>query len=298
MSWQLVARKDFEDVVRSRMFWAVIGVPMLLLVIAAFGVATENLDEIGQELVYDMFNNLGSQLLVPIMALMFGYLAIAAERQSGSLRILFGLTHNRRDVLIGKLASRSAAMVTAMLVASAVIVGLIMYLFGSLDVELFLKFLGLTVLLALSFTGIAVGISSMTGSRSRAMGGAAGIYVVFMILWYPAVAILHYALEGELAGVEAPNWYLGLLMLNPLNAYSEALGQAAGEYFGSFISWPTIVEDIPQELLTEQTTLLLSNRAAEAPFYLDGWFAGFVMLVWFVVPVAVGHYKFERADLN
>lgn len=298
MSWRLVARKDFEDVIRSWMFWTIIGVSLLLMVIVTFGVATGDMNQIGQNLVYVLFNSLGSQLVIPIMALIFGYMAIAGERQSGSLRILFGLSHNRWDVMVGKLLSRSGVMVIGTLLSCAVVGALIVMLFDSFEVGTFLTFVVLTTLLALTFTGIAIGISSTTGTRARAMGGAIGSYVGFMLLWHPFVAILHYVIEGELVGLEAPNWYLGLLAVNPLTAYRETLGQQLDQYLSALIGWPNIVEDVPPSAMAEEGTLLLTNRASDAPFYLTDWFAVAVLLAWFAVPVALGYWRFQKADLN
>jgi len=298
MSWALVARKDFEDAIRSRKFWSIIGVSLLFLVIVAFGAGTGD-TEGGGELVYQLFNSIGSQMVVPVTGLVFGYLAVAGERESGSLRVLFGLTHGRRDVMIGKLLSRVGMMVVAMLVSAVVVAGLVVALFEGFDVGVFLAFTVLTVLLAIAFTGIAVGISAATGTRARAMAGAVGSYVAFLVLWYPAVAIVHYVLEGELAGVTLPDWYLGALMLNPLIAYSEALGGVLERYLSGFIGWPFVVEDVPREALADDTALLLSNRAAgKAPFFVSEWFAVLVLIAWFVVPVAVGYWRFEAADLN
>jgi len=298
MSWALVAHKDFADAIQSRKFWSIIGVSLLFLVIVAFGAGTGETDP-QQELVYQLFNNIGSQLVVPVTGLIFGYLAVAGERESGSLRVLFGLTHGRRDVMVGKLLSRAGMMIIAMLVSAAVVAGLVVALTDEFDLGMFFAFTGLTALLAVTFTGIAVGISAATGSRTRAMGGAVGSYVAFLILWHPAVAIVHYLLEGELAGINPPDWYLGALVLNPLIAYTEALGQVLDQYLTGFIGWPFIVENVPQELLTDETALLLSNRAVgEAPFYLSQWFAVVVLVAWFVGPVVLGYRRFSRADLN
>lgn len=299
MSYRQIACKDFEDAVRSGMFWAIIGVSLLLLVVVAFGVATDDLDGVGAEVVYLLYSQLGADLVIPVMGLVFGYMAIAGERQSGSLRILFGLSHNRRDVMVGKVLSRSALITVGMIVSVTVVLGLVVALFDNFDVGTFLAFAGLTVLLALTFTGIAVGVSAMTGTRGRAMGGAIGSYVAFQILWYPFVAILHYALEGELAGVEAPDWYLLLLMLNPIEAYRQSLGQVIGQHMFGMIWWPNIVEDIPDEALSQDDSLLFANRAAgDAPFYLGEWFGVLVLAAWFAVPIALGYWRFQNADLN
>jgi ABC-2 type transport system permease protein len=299
MSYRQIARKDFEDAVRSGMFWGIIGISLLLLVVVAFGIATDDLDGVGEEVIYVLYSQLGADLVIPVMGLVFGYLAVAGERQSGSLRILFGLSNNRRDVVLGKVLSRTALIVIGMIVSVTVVFGLVVALFDSFDVGTFLAFAGLTTLLAMAFTGIAVGISSTTGTRGRAMGGAIGTYVAFQILWYPFVAIIHYAVEGELAGVEAPDWYLLLLALNPIEAYRNSLGQVIEQHLFGMIWWPNIVEEIPQEALAQDDSLLLANRAAgDAPFYLSEWFGVVVLLAWFAFPIALGYWRFQNADLN
>lgn len=299
MSWQLVARKDFRDSLRSRKFWSIITVSLLFLAIVAFGAGTGDTGDAGQEIIYQLFNTIGSQLVVPMMAIIVGYMAVTGERQSGSLRVLFGLTHGRRDVLFGKLLSRALLMVIGMVLAALVVAGLVLSLFDSFNVSYFLGFTGLTILLAVSFTGIAVGISAAVGTRARAMGAAVGTYVAFMIFWYPAVAILHFGIKGELAGLNPPDWYLGLLMANPLLAYNEALGQLLGQYLTGFVGWPFIVEDVPQEVMASDTALLFSNRVSgEVPVYLSDWFGLVVLLAWFVIPVLLGYWRFNGADLN
>lgn len=200
--------------------------------------------------------------------------------------------------MVGKLLSRSGVMVIGTLLSCAVVGALIVMLFDSFEVGTFLTFVVLTTLLALTFTGIAIGISSTTGTRARAMGGAIGSDVGFMLLWHPFVAILHYVIEGELVGLEAPNWYLGLLAVNPLTAYRETLGQQLDQYLSALIGWPNIVEDVPPSAMAEEGTLLLTNRASDAPFYLTDWFAVAVLLAWFAVPVALGYWRFQKADLN
>lgn len=298
MSWTLVARKDFEDVIRSYMLWSILGVSLLFLAIISFGITTGSTDEAGQSTVYELFNTVGAQILLPLMALVFAYMAIAGERESGSLRILFGLTHGRSDVMIGKLVSRTITMAVSMVIAGGVVLALILVQFDSLNLGDFLVFFVLTQLLVLAFTGIGIGISALASTRVRAMGGAVGSYVALFIIWNPLAAALHYGLEGELAGLAAPDWYLFFLNLNPLNTYRYTLGNQLGEYMGTFVGWPAIVENIPEEQLTTDTTaLLLTNRANDA-FYTADWFAVLVFLVWFAVPVIIGYWQFQRTDLN
>ncbi|ELY63963.1 ABC transporter permease subunit [Natrinema versiforme] len=297
MTWVAIARKDFEDVVRSRMVWGIIGVFLVLMGIVTLGASSQIEDPAATDVI-SFFTNVGGQLFVPIIALVVGYMAIAGERQSGSLRILFGLSHNRRDVLLGKLASRTGVIAAATLVACAFTAVLMLALFGSLPVGTVLAFVALTLLLGAAFTAIAVGVSATAATRARAMGGAIGSYILFTLLWHPLVAGLHYLLEGDLVGLEAPGWYLFALRLNPLEAYRQAMSLLVDGYVPALVGWETIVEDVPQGAF-QQGALAVSDRVAgDLPFYLSEWFAAVVLAVWIVVPVAIGYRRFQRADLN
>jgi len=298
MTWVAIARKDFEDVVRSRMVWGIIAVFLFLMGIVTLGASAQIEDPSATDVIF-FFTNVGGQIFVPIIALVVGYMAIVGERQSGSLRILFGLSHNRRDVLFGKLVSRTGVIAVATLVACAFAVALMIGLFGSLAVRTVLGFVTLTLLLGAAFTAIAVGVSAMTDTRMRAMGGAIGSYILFTLVWHPLVAGVHYLLAGELVGLEAPAWYLFALRLNPLEAYRQAMSLLIDGFVPALVGWENIVEDVPASAFQGQEPLMVSNRiAGDVPFYLTEWFAAVILLVWIIVPIAIGYRRFERADLN
>lgn len=299
MTWAQVARKDFEDSIRSRMLWAAMAAFVLLMGIVVGAAATGDLSEADPTNLIVVFSQLGGQLLVPIVALMIGYMAIVGERESGSLRVLFGLSHSRSDVFAGKFVSRLGVIGVAALVACGVAIALAVLLFGSIDAGTFLGFVAVTLLLGAAFTSIAVCVSAMTASRAQAMAGAIGAYVLFIMLWHPIVAGLHYALNGELVGVEGPAWYFLLLRFNPLTAYVHTTGSLADQFINGLIGWETIVEDVALSQLQQPDALLLSNRVSgDLPYYLSDWSAGLILLAWVVVPAAVGYWRFEAADLN
>jgi len=298
MSWRAVARKDFEDVIRSWLLWSIVGVFLVLMGIISVAASAQGLADADATGLYNLFNAFGAQLLVPVTALVVGYMAITAERESGSLRILFGLSHGRRDVVLGKFLSRSGAMVVTTSILGLAVLAMVVLLVGSFSVGPFLGFLGLSILLALAFVGIAVGISASTASRPRAMAGAIGSYVFFALLWHPIVAGIHYAVEGTFAGYEAPEWYFLLLRLSPLQAYADALGLLTDSYMSLLLSWSGLVEDVETEQIREGTLLLSDRLGGEVPLYLSEWASVAVLLFWFLVPVAIGYWRFQRADLN
>lgn len=299
MSATLIARKDLEDVVRSKMLWSILGLFIVLMVIITVGAGAGEMSDGGAESVISLFVNIGAALMLPVTAIFVGYLAITGERESGSLRILFGLGHTRREILVGKLVSRITAMVVVTLVSCGIAAAMALAVFGSVPGSLFAGFVGLTVLFALMLTAFAVGISAMCATRYRAMGGAIGGYLVFVMFWYPAVAGVHYLVEGARPGYELPEWYLLLQYLNPMEAYRQAIMLLTGENTYILIGWSNIVEDVGPEVASQPGSLVATNRiAGDLPVYLSEWAAIVVLLVWIIIPVAVGHWQFQRADLN
>ncbi len=298
MSWQLVARKDFEDTVRSKMIWSIVAVFVLLMGIVGVGTTAGGSGDPTASDVIGLFVSLAGNLLIPVTALVVGYMAIVGERQSGSLRVLFGLSHSRQDVVAGKYASRISVMVLVALVTLAVAGVMILGVVGSLPLATFVSFLVLTVLLAAAFTALAVGVSATTDTRMQAMGGAIGSYVGFALLWHPFVAGVHYLVEGELAGLDAPGWYFLLLRLDPMTAYRQSISLLTEQYQWPLIGWTNIVDDIPAEQAAGENLLLTNRVAGDLPVYLTEWFGAVVLLAWVVVPAALGYWRFQRADLN
>jgi len=297
-SWWLIARKDFEDSVRSRMIWGVMGLFVVLMAIIGLASGTGDALEGGVLDIIVLFTNIGGQILVPLIALMVGYMAIVGDRESGRLRVLFGLSHSRKDVFIGKLLSRLTVIFVATLVACLVAIIMALGMFDSVPVSEFAGFIGITLLLGMTFTGIGVGISAMFDSRIKAIGGVFGTYVLLSLFWYPLVAGVHYVIEGELAGYEAPNWYFFLLRLSPLEAYIQTTSSLADQFIWQAIGWQNTVENIAHEN-TADDMLLLSNRiSSDVPFYLSDWFAPFTMVFWIGITAAIGYWRFSRADLG
>ncbi len=277
MSWAVVARKDFEDAARSKMLWGITVLFVLATAGVMYAVGAFTDDFTAKEAI-----GLLSQpatLLVPLAALVVAYLAIAGERESGSIKLLLGLPHTRRDVLIGKLLGRSAVVGVATIVAfiAGAIVLAIQY--GSFPVTDFLVQGVVTFIFGMVFVGIAIGFSSMTATRSRAMAGAIGLFFLFELVWSIIPLGVYYLIEGGMPNVTEglPSWYFLLQIINPTNAYSVA---------ANFLSDPSA------------PSLYAGFVNGSAPFYLQGWFAFVVLAFWLVVPLGLGYWRFKGADIS
>jgi len=121
-----------------------------------------------------------------------------------------------------------------------------------------------------------------------------GSFAGMVFFWKPLAAGLYYAVTGSLPGLEAERWYFALKRLNPLEAFRVLASTALDETVTAVPEFP--VEDLPASATPEQ--LELANRlGGEVPFYLEAWFSVVVLLAWGVVPILLGYWRFERADL-
>jgi ABC-2 type transport system permease protein len=294
-TWSDVARKDFEDAVQSKMLWGVIAVFVAFLLMA-LPVAEQMFPE---AVTVDAAKALAgvamlTQLFVPGIALVAGYMAVVGERRSGSLRVLLSYPFSRRDIVAGKLAGRFLVTGTALVVGFAVASVLVVALYGAPDVAAFAGFVGAGVLLGLTFTGIAVGGSAAASSRGGAMALTIGSFVAMVFFWKPAAAGVYYAVTGSLPELHAERWYFLLQRLNPLETFRVLAGAALNEEVNAVPEFP--VENLPADVSPEQ--LELANRLGrEVPFYLEEWFSVVVLVVWGAIPVVLGYRWFKRTDL-
>jgi len=284
VSWTAVARKDFADAVRSRLLWGIVGIFALLM-----GVSTlvpELIDVGGAVLGYSFAADLAATL-VPITALVAAYLAIAGERESGSIKILLGAPHSRADVTLGKLVGRSAVVVAGILSGFLVAGAVALVVYGELAVAELASVALLTAALGLAFVGLAVGISAATATRSRAMTLAIGVFFVFALLWDLAMLAITYLRTGNLPtlGASVPAWQLLVERLNPSRA------------FGQLVDAALAGADLPGAGGGGGATGVTGQVSGSVPFYLDDWFMLVVLVAWTAIPVILGHLRFRAADL-
>lgn len=278
MNWQVVAVKEFEDAVRSRLLWGLVAVVTLMVgltslvplvvpgfdgnVVVGLGAATEF-----------------AAMLVPIVALVAAYLAIAGERESGSLRLLLGLEPNRGTVVLGKFLGRSSVVAVGLAIGFALASVLTFAVYGTLPVVALLAVVGLTVALGVAFVGIGLGISAATATRSRAMTLGIATYLGLALLWDLLPQGAHFLVEGGPPSGTVPAWFVFLQGLSPSGAYS-ALATAALR-----LADPSV----------PGTAQLLGGPV---PFYVQWWVFALVLLTWTVVPLVAGYWTFARADLD
>jgi ABC-2 type transport system permease protein len=279
MSVTAVARKDFQDAVRSRSLWALsvvfVGLAMLTTYMyiefpELLG-GEEELSGVGLGLFLAGI----ASLFIGLTAIVIAYKALAGERELGSMKLLLALPHTRADVVFGKVLGRTATLAIPIVLGfgAAGLYGYVMISeFSFVD---YLIFLGLTVVFALAFVSIVVGISGSTGSTSRASALAVGFFLLFELIWDGVTFGLVYLTNGFALPETLPNWIYIVNQIPPSSAYTTAM--------------MALIPD----------AIVMGDSAAQEidAFYATEWLGVVMLAFWIVVPLAIGYRRFSRADL-
>lgn len=287
-NWIEVARTDLADARRSWLLWALGVVFALVVLLIPWHLVVLFPDEFSEIPFKIGVGNLGSwiSLLIPLVALLVGAVAVAGEREAGSLRVLLGLPITRRDVVVGKLLARSVVVTGVLLfglVPAAVELG---YLFGSFDLGRYAIFVATQIGYGLLFVWIGVGISAFVRSHARALGAGVGAYALFIYAWEAIPNGAFYLVEGQFPENvpppwDPPAWLIFLRNANPVAGFRRLAAEwspndPAGRGFG----YP------------------LSHVEGTDPFYVQPEFLLVVVLLWGLVPLLVGTRRFARSDVG
>jgi ABC-type transport system involved in multi-copper enzyme maturation permease subunit len=213
-------------------------------------------------------------LVLPLFGLLLGYKTVVADRVSGRLTLLLSLPHSRKGAVIGKFAARALALTAV--VGAGVLAGsaLVAYPFGSLQADVLVGYLLVTLCYGLAFVGIGLAISTFTTSSQVATATTFVVFFLFALLWPQlrtllVVAQTYFGVGGE----EVSDPVLFVLGVEPGMLYRRVLqglfeGNATGPYLGP-----------------------------EAPWYLGAWPALVLLAVWVGGPLALGYLRFRGTDL-
>lgn len=309
MTWQAVARKEFDDSIRSRWLHGATLFFVLFLggaAALAFGFLLPDQFKDASNL-FGFFVDLGIfslsfpglfALILGFVALSTSYGSITEERETGTIKLALSLPNSRMDLVAGKFLGRGAVVVAALLVGFLAAFVALLSTGTSIGFESFVPMIALTVLLALAFVSVGLGISAVADSNREATLATMGLYLIFGILWKPIAEgipkLLNYAAEeagvGALENFTRVKVGLFLKYLNPLRTYETLVAQV---YYGP-----------ARARLVGATTgeqLVVGNQFAPAqggvPIYLSGGAMLIIFLAWIVVPSLVGYYVFRKRDL-
>ena len=232
-------------------------------------------------------------VLLPVVALVASYLAIAGEREGGGIKFMLSLPNTRRDVFVGKLASRLGIVAggVAFMYVAAASVALTRH--AAFPAGVVFGTLVLSLVYGGTFVSIAVSLSAAAASRSRAIAGAFGSYFVLVILYiFPVVQIptmVRWVHTTLLGADPNPDLYNAVRYTSPFLAYRKSI---------NLVMPADLRQTVFRSSLPADTSLDTGQVNAALPVYLSDEFSLVVFAFWVVVPLTAGYLVFERSDLE
>lgn len=264
MSWEAVARKDYRDAVRARWLWALTAIIVLILSLISYMVWPAEGQTVSSDAVINSFlMPTLITMIIPLAALVVSYDSITGEQETGSLKLLLSLPHSRTAVVAGKLAGRSAAVATPVVLGFVLPALLLAVGPVSLNILGYIAFVVLTALLGAAFVGIALGLSAATASQRLSLAGSVAAFFVFVPLWKAIQFPLQFYLasRGDTIPMDPSELFRYLDLINPTGAYKHLLGTIA------------------------------SNQSQDVLLALG------ILYAWVLIPPAIGALVFNQRDL-
>ncbi|MEF8801141.1 MAG: ABC transporter permease subunit [Halolamina sp.] len=150
-------------------------------------------------------------LLLPLVALLFGYDAIVGSEEAGWLGMLFALPVPRRRVVLGTYLGRLAVFVGAVVIGFGG-GGVWLALVGLLT-PAYLGLIGASALAGASFLALALVVSTLAAEKTHALGGT-------LLLWV-WVALVHDLVSVGViaAGLVPSEWLAAFVLANPATVF-------------------------------------------------------------------------------
>ena len=286
MSWQAIAKKDFQDSVRSKVLWGIIVLFTLLIGGVAYLVVDSGLGEadrrVAEALVTGVFG-LIVLFFIPITGLFISIKSVVRERDSGTINLLLSLPHTRGEMIFGKFLGRAAVMTATIIVGFVPALGLLLVR-TELSPGVLFAFLVVTILFGLMFVGIGVGFSALFNSETQ--GTVGGIVIFFgLYLWQTITNLVL-----GLVDVSLPEFAQRFGLLQMFQDMFGALSPT-GRGFGAPSSITAMPAPNPEQA---QTLFIYPDSVA---FYMQNWFVFIILVAWIAIPLAIGYARFNRIDL-
>lgn len=229
------ARVEFRIAIRNR--WVAIAVLLMVLfslVLSAAGSAPTG--ELGVDRLSVTVASLTSLAvyLVPLLALLMAFDAIAGEQERGTLPLLLTYPAGRLEVLGGKGIAHLAVLVLAVTAGygSAAVAALLADPEAWQGLSALWRLTWTSAVLGATFIGVGYALSALARRPSGAAGLAVGLWLGLIVLWDLAL-LAGVVSSGD--GVFTVQVFPKLLLVNPADAFrlfnlasSQAMEAASG----------------------------------------------------------------------
>lgn len=230
-----VARTELRIALRNR-WLAMATLIMLLFALALTFAGSAPTGTLGVDLLTVSVASMTmlSVYLAPLLALMIAFDAIAGESDSGRLALLLTYPISREEILLGKFLAHVGTLGFSIVVGLGA-AGVVAALSGGAGAEgliALFRLIATSILLGATFLLIGYAVSAVSGSATAAAGLAAGVWLIFIVLY--DLGLLG-AVVMDSGGFFTSKIFPWLMLANPADAFrlwnisaSENLAMATG----------------------------------------------------------------------
>jgi len=320
--WYAVAKKEFQDALRSKGFWvlAILFTALFIRPVAAelyFSPATNQArSQLGMQLLISRYYLNLVSFLLPIVAIFAGYAAISKEHTSGSIKVLLSLPHSRREVIIGKIVGRCAVVGVPLLISFGLTALFLVVSKLTFKPGMFTMWAALSLLFTLVIVTVAVSISGAVLRNIYSLMASIVFYLEITFVWNLQVNAIAGWLAENLGFAPAVRWQLAFVakLFNPSQAYktivnsqlSQGANGARMARWSMFSQPSDRMETICTGALNGNATVqrsLFGNQTVcqdagqSLPLWLSDPAVLGYMAAWLVLAGAISYYTFDRYDL-
>ncbi|MFQ5986169.1 MAG: ABC transporter permease subunit [Thermoplasmata archaeon] len=184
-------------------------------------------------------------LILPIMAMVLAYGAIARERSEGSLDLLLSKPVSRIGVALGKLTGVFGSMAIPVVAVLLVAAGLIWLTVGTPPTGSFLaSFMGVALFLLLVYTLLFLAVSANVRTLGTALLVSILLFLLFAFFWN----LISFLAASLLATPGSVRWFeisVVLSLVSPTSVYLQLFALSLPALLGGFF---TPFGGIPQEV--------------------------------------------------
>ncbi len=296
-SWQPLARREFHQLARTPLVWAVGG---LVFVAAILSLSPASYIQ----------QALGSR--VPLAALqqplrfiggigvLFGtFRSVIHERDTGAIRFTAGTAVSRTETLVGFTLGRAAAFAVPIVLAIVLTCLVAVPQHGIVPLSMLAVFLSYTVLFVVVIAGIGVSLSTIL--RSQAVAGfAVLVFAAVHIMWLQISNIIYGVVSGtNVSGFTPPSnpFYLVIRWFPPLQLSNVVMNAIIGVPNSSAPATGVISNLQPNQFSNEVVVRL--HYSSDVPvWYLHPSVALVELILWVLIPstVALAFYRTRSID--
>ncbi|WP_422365654.1 ABC transporter permease [Pelagibius sp.] len=181
-----VAAAEFAIARRNRWVFMATGIMILFALALTFAGAAPT-GSLGVDLLTVSVASMTtlSVYLTPLLALLMAFDAIAGEAERGGLALLLTYPVSRGELLLGKFAAQLGVLAFAVTIGFGA-AGAAAALAGGAGAESLMalaRLIGTSILLGAAFIALGYALSALAGSSTGAAGLAAGLWLIFVVLY-------------------------------------------------------------------------------------------------------------------